>query len=428
MRYPMFRSLVAGILCLLLLQATDAAQTSAAKAPQQLQYVVIISRHGVRSPTSNNAQLNVWSASPWPTWDVAPGILTPHGFDLMRIFGVYDRKYFSSLGLLSASGCSDANRVTVVADSDQRTRETGRALAEGIYPGCAPQIHALSEGVPDILFHSLEAGAAHPDSALAVAAIAGRMGGSAENLTATNHALLQQLDTVLAGCRTTKVQHTSIFSVPASLGPGKGDHLAELRGPLLTASSLTENFLLEYTQGMSTHDVAWGCVDGESLRTLMALHTAASDYERRTPVIARAQAAHLLAALRDSLQQAATGKPVAGAPGRVTDKLLFLVGHDTNLSNIAGALNLNWIIDGRADDTPPGGALEVELWRAADGTANVRLYYTAQTLEQMRNATQLTLQSPPQRVLVFVPDCSRKDGSCSLDAFLKLLPATFTNK
>ncbi len=417
----MFRSLVAGILCLLLLQATDAAQTSAAKAPQQLQYVVIISRHGVRSPTSNNAQLNVWSASPWPTWDVAPGILTPHGFDLMRIFGVYDRKYFSSLGLLSASGCSDANRVTVVADSDQRTRETGRALAEGMYPGCAPTIHALAEGVPDILFHTLEAGGTHPDSALAVNAIAGRVGGSADNLTLANHALLKQLDSILAGCGASTAKYTSIFSVAASLSQGKGDHLADLRGPVNSASSLTEDFLLEYTQGMPTRDVAWGCVDGDALRTLMELHTTASDYAQRTPVIARAQAAHLLSALHDSLQQAASGKTVAGAPGSVSDKLLFLVGHDTNLSNIAGTLNLNWIIDGRRDDTPPGGALEVELWRSVEGATSVRIYYTAQTLEQMRYATPLTIQSPPQRVPVFVPGCSRTDGSCSLDAFLRLL-------
>ena len=33
------------------------------------------------------------------------------------------------------------------------------------------------------------------------------------------------------------------------------------------------------------------------------------------------------------------------------DRALFLIGHDTNLSNIAGLLNLTWIFDGRRDDT-----------------------------------------------------------------------------
>ncbi len=62
------------------------------------------------------------------------------------------------------------------------------------------------------------------------------------------------------------------------------------------------------------------------------------------------------------LQQAVTGKQVPGALGELGDRAVILVGHDTNLANIAGMLNLNWLIDGRRDDTPPGGALVFELW------------------------------------------------------------------
>jgi hypothetical protein len=48
--------------------------------------------------------------------------LTAHGYQLMEIFGTYDRLQLSGEGLLSAKGCSDAARVTFYADSDQRTR------------------------------------------------------------------------------------------------------------------------------------------------------------------------------------------------------------------------------------------------------------------------------------------------------------------
>jgi 4-phytase/acid phosphatase len=94
------------------------------------------------------------------------------------------------------------------------------------------------------------------------------------------------------------------------------------------------------------------------------------------------------------------------------------VGHDTNIASMAGALGLNWLIDGRRDDTPPGGALVFELWKkhSAQDYA-VRTYYTAQSLDQMRNATPLTAQDPPERVPVFVPACSRADTSCAWDAF-----------
>jgi len=97
---------------------------------------------------------------------------------------------------------------------------------------------------------------------------------------------------------------------------------------------------------------------------------------------------------------------------------LILVGHDTNLTNIAGALDLSWLIDGRRDDTPPGGALVFELWQ--EGSASdysVRAYYTAQTLDQMRNATPLSLVNPPDRAPLFIPGCSKADASCSWDTF-----------
>jgi 4-phytase/acid phosphatase len=85
--------------------------------------------------------------------------------------------------------------------------------------------------------------------------------------------------------------------------------------------------------------------------------------------------------------------------------VVVLVGHDTNLANMAGMLNLNWIIDGRRDDTPPGGALVFELWQ--DGADyQVRTYYTSQTLEQMREVTPLSLEKPPARADIFVPGCS----------------------
>jgi 4-phytase/acid phosphatase len=81
-------------------------------------------------------------------------------------------------------------------------------------------------------------------------------------------------------------------------------------------------------------------------------------------------------------------------------------------------------VDGRRNDTPPGGALVFELWKKRGSDEYlVRSYYTAQTLEQMRAAAPLSLQSPPERVPIFVPGCGRGDGSCEWIAFLKTIRA-----
>jgi 4-phytase / acid phosphatase len=399
------------------------SQTLPPSAKEQLKFVVIVSRHGVRSPTGKADQLNQYSSHPWPVWSVQPGYLTEHGFKLMIFFGAYDRELLVKQGLLSGEACNDAGQITILADSDQRTRETGNAIATGLMLGCQVEVHALAEGTPDPLFHPLEMDGTHLDKQRATAAIAGRIGNNPAGLAEAYRPQLQALEAVLtgavsqaAGSTTKPSPKASLFDIPSSISPGKGDHLVDLRSPLGTASTISENLLLEYTEGMA--QVGWGSVDANKLREVMQLHTASADLERRTPYIARIQSAPLLGHILDSMQQAIAQKPVSGALGKPSDRLLILVGHDTNLANIAGALDLSWLVDGRRDDTPPGGALVFELWQQRNGPDySVRAYYTAQTLEQMRNATPLSLANAPDRVQLFVPGCSKADASCEWNAF-----------
>ncbi len=405
-------------------------------APAKLKFVVIVSRHGVRSPTGSADQLNQYAAQPWPKWDVPPGYLTPHGAQLMRIFGGYYRAYFAKQGLLSPTGCADAKYVSFYSDSDQRTVETGKSLAVGMFPGCSvneqSEQHALAEGQADPLFHSLAAEVGLPDRDRAVASIGGRIGNDPAGLTDAYRSELEELQRILLGCATSspcpQPGHTAaklLLDIPSSLDAGKGDHQAELRGPLNTASTLTENFLLEYTDGIPMDQVGWGRVDLATLKELLDLHTAASDLTRRSSYVATVQASNALAHIVKTMEQAATGKAVPGALGNPEDRAIVMVGHDTNLSNIAGALNINWLIDGRRDDTPPGGALVFELWQAPTPSGyEVRAYYAAQTLEQMRNVTPLTLDKPPARADVFLPGCST--GSANFPCDWKAFQQTVT--
>lgn len=391
------------------------AQTPAG-AQADLEYVVMLTRHGVRPPLTAPGSIDKFSATPWPQWEVKPGYLTPHGFELIKILAGWDRARFAGEGLFAANGCADASHVTILADSDERTRETGKALAEGMFPGCNIDVHARPEGQADPLFR--EWNSRYGDATVAAAAIAGRIGGDPNNLTRAYHSQLAALDAVLAGCgkaQSANPARQSIFTIPASLAGGPG-HSEALRGPISTGSGFVENFLLEYTDGKP--DVGWGCVDGKKLRELMQIDTANWQYGSQTRTVALIRAAGLVEHIEKSLQQHVTGKPVEGALGKPDDRLLIVSGHDSNIATVAGVLGLGWIIDGRVDDTPPGGALLFEIWRSrTDGRRFVRVEYRAQTLEQMREAQALSPANPPDAEAVFVPGCSGADLACTWQGF-----------
>ena len=363
-------------------------------AAPRLKYVVIVSRHGVRSPTWETSRLNQYSAEPWPEWDVPPGNLTPHGRKLIELMGSYYREWLAGEHLLGAQGCQDAGRIYIRADKDQRTLETGRAFAESLLPGCGIQVHSQTGGQSDPLFSGV--GTANPDRMLA--AVRERLGPDPQELVASHHAALDTLQSILKG-EAEKMDAVGVALSGRSL---------ELTGPFAMGSTFSENLLLEYANGVEGASLGWGRLTRESLDRVLEIHAVYADLMRRTPYLARARGSNLLSHVLRSLDQAATGEATPGALGRPGDLLLLLAGHDTNLSNLSGLLGLSWKLAGyQPDDTPPGGALIFSLWRDADtGRYSVKLRYVAQTLEQMHYAERLSMAAPPEGQDVALPGCA----------------------
>jgi len=389
----------------------------------QLRLVIILSRHGVRSPLATNEAMARYAPQPWPKWDVAPGIQTAHGNKLIALMGDYYRARFAKDRLLSGDAAADGPLVFVRTDNDQRTIETGRILWKAFVPVGEPDVHAVPEGTVDPLFRPLDAQVGHPDPALAMAAVLGRMGADPRSVERAYAAQLDELRGVLRGTGAGPSAPREL-DAPTTVTSGKNYFPVSLNGPLTAALTCTDYFLLEYTEGMPSSDVGWGRVDGKVMTEMLKLHELYFDLTQRTFYLAQIGASNLASHIVDTMEQCALGQSIPGALGPSGERIVVLVGHDTNIASMGGLLGMNWCVPGtQLNPTLPGGALVFELWsRGGQGSAFfVRTSYVAQTLEQMREATPLSLETPPARAPIFIPGCggSEHDFDAPLDSFVR---------
>jgi 4-phytase / acid phosphatase len=421
------------LLCVLLaLLGLPGMAVAADVQPQgDLQLVIVLSRHGVRSPTAEPGSLDAFASNPWPNWPVQPGFLTPHGKQLMRIMGGWYRAYYARAGLVPAQGCPAASSLFVVADDEQRTMESAHGLLEGFAPGCQIAIQASPKHGQQALFAHDFSNASDADRAEAAAAVMGRVGADPARLASANAGLLEQMQAALFGCQPEACDPSHLAGKKwlrdqnASIEPSSGDGLLSIKSPLHIASTFAENFFLEYVEGMPMADVAWGRVTPLQLGQLLSLHAIYSDISLRTPVIARAYAGNLAKRILTTLQQSSSSQQGKDAIGTPQAKMIFLVGHDTNIETLAGLLDVHWMLaEQPADPTSTGGALVFELRRVRQsGRYEVSAYYVSQSMEQMRNSSALDWNHPPVMAPIFIPGCSEATTgyACQLNQFARLV-------
>ena len=396
----------------------------------QIERALLVNRHGVRSPTASNEQLDKHSATPWPTWPVESGFLSPRGEELMRLMGGYYRVLYGGRGLVQADDCPTAGTVAAWTDLSQRTRTSGAALLAGMYPRCAnlPLRNQANFTVPDPLFNPQPTASCAMDLAANRAAILARVGGSFASVQRDNAAALSMMQSVLCPADATRGAgggSCGEAGMPTSIVGGTEDGV-RLRGPLGYASTAAENFLMQAAEGMPEDQVAWGRLAHDAaLRELMTLHQLDQDLTQKTKPIAQQRGSNLLTLIGAILVNghrfpghAATGQPV---------RLGFLVGHESNIHNVAALLGLTWQIPGfLPGEATPGGALAFEQFREVRSEKRyVRIAYYAQTLDEMRRRALLTYRDPPGMVQVALPACSADlvNNACPLETFLKIVKA-----
>ncbi|MEB0968031.1 AppA family phytase/histidine-type acid phosphatase [Citrobacter braakii] len=393
----------------------------------KLERVVIVSRHGVRAPTKFTPIMKDVTPYQWPQWDVPLGWLTPRGGELVSELGQYQRLWFTSKGLLNNEECPSSGQVAVIADTDQRTRKTGEAFLAGLAPKCKILVHyQMDKEKADPLFNPVKMGKCSFNTLKVEKAILERAGGNIELYTQRYQPSFRTLENVLNFsyseiCKTTEKSKKCTLpeALPSELKVTPDN--VSLPGIWSLSSMLTEIFLLQEAQGMP--QVAWGRITGDKeWRDLLSLHNAQFDLLQRTPEVARSRATPLLDIIETALLTNSATENRYGI--KLPVSLLFIAGHDTNLANLSGALDLNWSLPGQPDNTPPGGELVFERWkRTSDNTDWVQVSFVYQTLRDMRDIQPLSLKKPAGKVDLKLIACKEKNiqGMCSLESFSKLI-------
>lgn len=389
----------------------------------KMERVVLLSRHGVRAPFETNAELDRYAASPWPTWPVPPGFLTPRGEELLRLMGRYYRVLYGGRGLVQSDDCPPRGTVSSWADIDQRTRLSAVALLTGMYPRC-PTLNLRNQDdptVPDPLFHPQPTASCPMDGASNRAAVLERVGGNFSSIQREYGPQLSLMEQTLCPPSLTGGRACGLGLEKPSL-ESRSDGGVRLAGPVGFASTAAETFVMEDAEGLS---VAWGRLSEAQLLDLLKLHRLEIDLSQKTLSIARQHGSNLLAQIVATLQDGHNfpGQPQIAEPVR----LALLLGHSSNLANVARLLNLGWEIPGfQPNQTSPGGALAFELYRDVQtGQRYVRLAYYAQTMAQMRGRVTLTLDEPPGMIAVPLPACAgyEREKACPVDRFIEIAKA-----
>jgi 4-phytase / acid phosphatase len=411
------------------------AQTVKPDDDTTLKQIIIFGRHSIRSSTVPADTLATYSSNTYPPFTGVPvGYLTPNGREAARLLGAYFNAYLLHEGLLTGSAPTDLSLSYFRANSIQRSNITASFFGQGLIPGATIPVHSYAIADPDTgtpavtdpVFDPVAAGFATIDADRAVTEVLGAYGNGA-TLASAYSAELSLIRNVLsppsvANDPTSQISHP--FTLSAAI-PITNAGLAINDGGLNATTNATDPFVMQYADNFAPQDVAWGLLSLDALSQQTRLNVLQFNIEMRMPYVNQVQSSNAGSHILRSMVQAVSNSNLRGAFGDHKSRVLVIISSDGYVAGMAGLLGLHWTLPGyQTDFCSPGGALVFEL-RQSKTTREylVRVFYTSQTFDQLRNLTPLSLQVPPATMQLTVPGGSNSNGNSDVKwaTFRKLL-------
>lgn len=360
------------------------------KEKYTLKEVVILSRHNIRSPLSDNGStLGKLTPHRWTNWSAASSELTLRGGVLETMMGQFFRKWLVSEGLFTENYVPNADEVNFYANSMQRTIATAQYFSSGFMPVVNVAIrHRYAPSKMDPVFFprlTKVSEAFCSDAMNQIAAMGGKKGirGINEELEDSYRIIADVLD--LKDSPACKSGETCAFDdYDTQIILKKGEEPA-MKGSLKLANSASDAFILQYYEEADAQKAAFGhdisISDWEKIARIKDVY---GDVLFTAPVVAYNVAHPLLVYMNDELNSDVR-------------KFTFLCGHDSNIASVNAALEVEdyELPSSIEKKTPIGSKLVFEKWIDKSGNEFVAINLVYQTTEQLRNIEMLDLDHSP---------------------------------
>lgn len=392
-----------------------------------LKQIIIYGRHGVRAGITPSALLNVVATESYPPFEVQDGYLTPHGRRAERLLGIYFRNYLLHEGLLTGNQQTDAARSYFRANSIQRSNITAAEFHTGLFPDLNAKVHSYPLGHTDPVFDPIGANVVQVDPERAEAEVQA-LYDSGSALVSAYQAEYAQIRSLLFDypLGTNPVPETpahlvdvtafGISLIPNTLEKLKTGSVIDVGG-LVEVMGAIDPFIMQYADGLPMDQVGWGRLSPEALSQQTRIVGLVLQIELLSPYLNKVQGSNAASHVIRTMEQAVSGDDAPGAFGNSRTRTVVVISSDFYVASLAGLLNLHWLLPGYQQDfCAPGGALVFELRQVKyTGQFIVRVFYTSQSLDQLRNLTPLTLNKPPATRQLVVPGGSTSTMNLDVD-------------
>ena len=363
---------------------------AAEAAGYQLDRMVVLSRHNIRSPLSGGGSL-LGDITPhsWFAWTSNPSELSRRGAVLETLMGQYFRLRLEQAGLFPENYQPEAGAVRFYANAKQRTLATARYFSAGLLP--VAQINIESHAPYDTMDPTFEpklhfVTEEYARDVMAQVAEKGGVAGLNGILAGLQDAIALMMDTAdiekseayQSGKYGDLLNGETVLSLVEGKEPG-------MTGPIKSATSVADAMILQYYEEADARRAAFGHdlteADWQKIHSIVDTY---SDMLFCAPLVSVNVAHPLLREIRAELT----------APGR---QFSFLCGHDSNVASVLAALNVeDYLLSQTVEQhTPIGVKLVFERWLNAENAAFYKVSLVYQSTEQLRSMEPLSLENPP---------------------------------